>query len=954
MKGKKIANIVFYEFYGEDGARKQACIFYNDGTVKNCMYEEGIDATLELARDKKITSAAQFEGILNKELVHVMSGYDFEKDFQKFVVKEIEPVAEVEDNKNYMTEVSDESLADKIIRETEEDLARQQEDNVDAFDGDTKDISSEAEVVKNKVNDSTSSSDYDNDDDYDYEDDLGEDDELDDIDDDYYDKNGNILFDDELGFKRKKDKKESLIEKFKKQIAKVRNLFTGKRKKVDMEKEATKTNEKKVEKASIKAQIEKDASVKENSSENVNSKDNKKEVKEEVKANIKEVSADKKDNKKQGFFSRHFGKIGKFFKKQRVRFTALMLAVFLGGAGVGNAMASENHDSRSGLFNGFIERLNPSTKDDKDTKDNKDNAEETIALSEQADTNELNNDLYDGYTFEQLQAVNVEETQQKAMQSIHDMLVKFNITFANQHLEAGKDIKAALTFEEMVALQQAYNDYSDQEIDAIFNGMKINAHDLSDAYKNATLQLMGAHVIETRDKAVDMSGILNTEEGKAFYNKYHEMFLQMKEASGQDQIDKVNAFYREIHKDFPISDDIREVGISHSDGRDMIESYKLSITPMVAASEMMYQNLSIDHTLSDKAIAYFNDLGFCNYADEKFENIGIVTTLNEEDNTYPLYRQYEEAIVKELKDQNSYVIDDAHRDLSQLDAFKDAVNNHGHMGLNGYSGETSQSTETYTTVESHTETSTSTRQETKTTTTSDRDEAVSKTSEEEVKAAEDKVREQDEKDNEEARKKAEQEAEAERQKLQEQADEDTKKKEEEVKKDDEDLQQDIDDANKQIDQNNADDDKTNDKPVNESDFGDHNVDFDDEHSDDNGNLDDSVKDLTTDPTNDQTDEPLPDPNQTGVEFEQTYPESPAEVEYPNTPDPVPTDPEPSYSEPIENETPQNVIEYEEPVEETPQACGLELTEEEYIDYIIEKMASEVETYEEGLQYTYKR
>ena len=36
------------------------------------------------------------------------------------------------------------------------------------------------------------------------------------------------------------------------------------------------------------------------------------------------------------------------------------------------------------------------------------------------------------------------------------------------------------------------------------------------------------------------------------------------------------------------------------------EPYKLAVTPIVAASEMMFQNLAIDHTLSDSAISAIN------------------------------------------------------------------------------------------------------------------------------------------------------------------------------------------------------------------------------------------------------------------------------------------------------------------------------------------------------------
>ena len=40
---KKIANIVFYQ-YAENGIKnKKACIFYNDGTVSDVSFDEGID-----------------------------------------------------------------------------------------------------------------------------------------------------------------------------------------------------------------------------------------------------------------------------------------------------------------------------------------------------------------------------------------------------------------------------------------------------------------------------------------------------------------------------------------------------------------------------------------------------------------------------------------------------------------------------------------------------------------------------------------------------------------------------------------------------------------------------------------------------------------------------------------------------------------------------------------------
>ena len=58
--------------------------------------------------------------------------------------------------------------------------------------------------------------------------------------------------------------------------------------------------------------------------------------------------------------------------------------------------------------------------------------------------------------------------------------------------------------------------------------------------------------------------------------------------------------------------------------------------------------------------------------------------------------------------------------------------------------------------------------------------------------------------------------------------------------------------------------------VNEGDFGDHDVDFDQDHSDSQGNLDGSVGSITEDGTG--ADQDLPDPNETGKELDDNEPD----------------------------------------------------------------------------------
>lgn len=466
------------------------------------------------------------------------------------------------------------------------------------------------------------------------------------------------------------------------------------------------------------------------------------------------------------------------------------------------------------------------------------------------------------------------KTQKEVMENMKLALNSFNIDFANHHKQKiTKDnesfiVKPALSWDEMISLQMAYNDYSADEIREIFNGAEIDANDMENNYKNATLQLMGAYVIEDKDCLVDISTLVHSKEGLAFVTKYQNMLEDAKNATGKDQIEKVKLFYNELYKDFPITEEIRTEGISHADSRE-IESYKLAVAPMVGAAEMMFQNLEIDHTLTDKAIDYFNDLGLCNLAEDTFDKIEVITLSNSKNEEYPLYNEYKEAMINSLEKYNAYVIDDKHRDLSLLDKFQERVNGHFNY-LNGYfDTETYFTTVTYTTTKTWKVTKTTTKHKKVEIETSNRDKAVQYAGEDAVKEAEKKVDQQIEKENKENKEKGEQEAKDNQEEMQKEADKDKQEKEEEVKQDEKDMEQKIDDANKTIEENNKDQDTTNDEKVNEEDFGDHNVDFDDEHSNSNGDLDDSVKDITTDDSDVKTHNDLPDPNKTGKKFDST-------------------------------------------------------------------------------------
>lgn len=678
---KKIANVVFYKFNGERENMQQACIFYDDGTVKNVSLDEGIDAAYELAAAEKI-SKSSFSSMLNNEKFYTLSGEEFERRFQEFVVKATNKPAET-----------------ALVPVVDED-----------------ETTTPIEPENTEENDIPVSI---------------------------------------------------------------------------------------IPTTPIEPEEDEDAI------------DDEDEIEETVVATPSKNTEEPKKKKKS--------KIGAIFGRLKTRVIAGVLAVVM-------------------LITGSAFMLKRCSKEGEIINNN-------ISISE-TDLEEQDK------AYAALLDKTTNKDQKEAMSNQSEDLDAFNADFANAYVEADKDIKAALTWDEMMALNLAYNTYTKDQIKAMFNGAEVSSQSMTDAYKNATLQLMGAYIIETRENPVNVKALLNNAEHQAFAEKYHELFLKCKETTGTEQVEAVNNFYKELYKDFPITDEVREEGISHAEARKQLDQYKLVVVPMVAAAETMFRNLSVDHTLSDKAIKYFNDLGLCNQAEEQYERVETITLSADTDETNPTYTEFKTTKETELKTEDNYGISDSERDLSKLDAFAYWAN--GEF-LKSKETTTSQSTTTSkpkTTTSSKTTTSTSTK--TETTQTSNRSEAVDAVGEEEVKKAENQADQEIAAENEAAKSEGEKQAEANRQEMQAAADKEADKIKTEIENADREFQNIINNLNGVL---------SNGGTVNESDFGDFNVEFDPEYTDGNGNLADFVGSITTSPEGYNPSSTLPNPNTTGQKFD---------------------------------------------------------------------------------------
>ncbi len=775
MKTIKLNYIANIVFYIEQETKeKRTKVFLKNGTIIDTNYEEGINICEELVKDRHITSVEEFKKIINNDFVHVTSEKSLEENIEKY-----KPNKPFEDpiSKEDILKDFDEYKTDGTYG-AEDDTFGVEEEDLESinkiFSEDNNEEDDENEIVLPPTKPINIGE-------------VEEDDEYQTIDDIDLDEDNELSEKDEDDFKS------------------IEEIFSS------SDKDELEYDDEDNYEDSYKSYDDEDTY--DNNYDNL--PDNY-----DVDGMGNEISNDNLSNERgiKGFFKRLGNKIKNtgLVKKITLGITSIALAL---GIGIG-AYSCASRKSPEGVIN----KNNISNSD----SSNKGKSNSTVLFVG-------DNKYYDDYTFNQLIEVTEDKTQKRVMTKANKLLEKFNIKFASKYNKS--KIKPALSFYEIVALQNAYNDYSKEDIASIYNGEDVLRNDLSNDYKEASLQLMGAYIIETKDNPVDISDTLDTQKGKEFWDKYHNLFVRAKNATGNKQLELVKEFYNNVKKDFPVTVKRRTEGISHREDHNSIESYKLSVAPIIAAAEMIFQKLDVDYTLKNSEVHFLNDIGLCDYAEEKFERIEIITLSSETNKKSPLYDQYKEVVENELIDKDSYGIKDKLRELSKLEEFRLAVNGRFHEVATGSYKKTSKTVKNTSTTYSEK--------------TSTRNIPIPKSEKK-------KIDNQIEKENAEAKKKGLKKAEENRKKMQAKENKNAKKVRESVKKDAKDMQDKIDQANNKI---------NNGGTVNEKDFKNHNVDFDDKYSDSNGNLDKSVGEITTDGSNDKTNEPLPNPNKTGASFD---------------------------------------------------------------------------------------
>ena len=282
----------------------------------------------------------------------------------------------------------------------------------------------------------------------------------------------------------------------------------------------------------------------------------------------------------------------------------------------------------------------------------------------------ISNDDFSGLSYEQLLYITTDKTQQTAMQKISNFMDKYNIDFADKCLDANNvNIRTSLTWDEVNALNLAYNDYTQDQVKAIFNDAE--SMDFTNAYKEGYLQLLGAYVLSTNKNPVQLSQLIDSAEGKEFVNKYECSYYEAKNLTGDAKVNSANIFLQKVIDDF---------SVNATDKKD-IESYKLAVAPIVGAAVSIFQDLEVNQTNLEKVTTYFNNLGLFDQAEENLNMAKALTGEEEAEN--PTYQQFKDEKIKEQQTANVYYVNDKKRDLSQLESFKSLVDWHYNLDENG-------------------------------------------------------------------------------------------------------------------------------------------------------------------------------------------------------------------------------------------------------------------------------
>ena len=348
-------------------------------------------------------------------------------------------------------------------------------------------------------------------------------------------------------------------------------------------------------------------------------------------------------------------------KKLSIRTALITLATLLGlagGTGIGFVIANKFNNKKSNedksKKENTVDNVVPTTEEINDIKIEPETAEEM--LQKYVSVNDI------------LEKSDINKTKANTINRIWSYLKNYNKTISKKHKSSVSDTRLAHTWDEAVVYYLSYNDISKEELVSVFDGYNIDLDIFEEAYKNGFNQDIQAYTV--LKKSTKKVNLINSQEGKDFYTKYEDLIIKYNQNFDKehDEVETiVNEFTNTVRNDFDINSPIEN-----------IESYKLSVIPIIQAFNDMTENRNFDSILTDEEMSYFDELSHFDMVEDKINDLAnslnaynmATNAVGELQEEYT-YSQIKDAAITELDNDNAYNVTNSERDISDHNEFKE-------------------------------------------------------------------------------------------------------------------------------------------------------------------------------------------------------------------------------------------------------------------------------------------
>ena len=260
---------------------------------------------------------------------------------------------------------------------------------------------------------------------------------------------------------------------------------------------------------------------------------------------------------------------------------------------------------------------------------------------------------------------NINKTKSNTIKNIWSYISNYNITIADIHLDEKTNTRLTHTWDEAIVNYFAYNDLSKDEVNNVFDKYNIDDATFESAYNSSIRQDILAYTVLTEN--TNKSDLINSKEGKDFYNKYENLLIKFnKNFDNTDSETIANELFETIRKDFDVTSDI-----------NTITSYKLSVIPIIEAFNDMTENRNFENKLTDEEMLYFDKLCDYDVIHNKIDVLSnslyaynIATEATEENSEELTYSQIMDAAITDLEQNEAYYVTESNRNISDHEEYK--------------------------------------------------------------------------------------------------------------------------------------------------------------------------------------------------------------------------------------------------------------------------------------------